>query len=246
HSLQGVPAPQACPEPGPIQFEVSSEADQRGVRVISRGPLLHLFKQPMVHGPELPLIPGTFRRRSGHRGTRMDPQWELLCYPQHVSGLDESLVENRLRRQGVTLAERALEICELYNHELGVRVSLVGISRDRKAWALRVRGQTLRFCPERQLRLLGFGLWRLLAGQQRVDPSNENFYGLSPGQRVSFAARLLYELERGGPVETQCLRRRHTLLHPRIVTARSHAPLIGRHIGPHLAGGRGQEGGRIR
>ena len=64
----------------------------------------------------------------------------------------------------------------------------------------------------------------------------------SPGQRVGLPARLRDELERGGPVETQCLRRRHTLLHAGIVAARSHTPLVGRHIGPHLSGGRGQEG----
>src|SRR5262249_15538962 len=94
-------------------------------------------------------------------------------------------------------------------------------------------------------RFLGLVLWRLLAGQQRVDPANEDFYRLSPGQRVGLPARR-YELERGGPGETLRLRRRRTLLHPSVMAARSHAPFGGRDIGPRLPGGRGQKGGRIR
>src|SRR5262249_12438418 len=62
HSLQGVPARHAGREPGPIQLEVRGESDQGRVRVLCRRPLLHLFKQLMVHSPVLALIPGTLGR----------------------------------------------------------------------------------------------------------------------------------------------------------------------------------------
>ena len=92
HALQGLTARQAGGEPGLIQLESGREAPQRRVQVVARGPLLHLLIQPVMHGPELALLPGTCRRRGRHGGVRMHPQREVFDDPPNLSGLDKPLI----------------------------------------------------------------------------------------------------------------------------------------------------------